>query len=133
MAHRLNRLGLTWQKLTAAGIAFSMRLGIVIANRAHAQTIDKQNGVAAERMLPRYTRDVSAAVEQGRFDSSHGNQEKSKKAIEILARGNQNNPVLFTDSQAVRNVVIMGIARQISHGNVPENLLGRREIGRAHV
>src|ERR1044072_173453 len=126
MAHRLNRLGLTWQKLTAAGIAFSMMLGIVIANRAHAQTIDKQNGVAAERMLPRYTRDVSAAVEQGRFDSSNDNQEEIKQAIEILARGNQNNPVLFTDSQAVRNVVIMGIARQISHGNVPENLLGRR-------
>jgi subtilisin family serine protease len=114
--------------LTAAGIAFSMMLGIVGGDRASAQTIDKRNGVVTRSTLARYTKDISAAAEQGRFDSFTDNQEEIKQAIEILSRGNQNNPVIFTDSQAVRNVIISGVAREIAHGNVPENLFGRRVL-----
>src|SRR6185436_15671697 len=64
----------------------------------------------------------------GRFDSFTENQEEIRQAVEILSRGNQNNPVILSDSQAVRNVVIAGVARQIVRGNVPENLLGRRVL-----
>ena len=128
MAHRANRRGFTWQTVTAGAIAFSMILSIVVSDRANAQTIDKLDAVATRSMLARYTRDISLAAEQGRFDSFTDNQAEIKQAIEILSRGNQNNPVIFTDSQAVRNVVISGVAREIAHGNVPENLLGRRVL-----
>lgn len=128
MGHKANRRGFTWQTLTAAGIAFSLLLGIVVGDRAQAQTIEMHDGVAAKSMLSRYTQDISAAAEEGRFDSYTDNQEEIRQAIEILSRGNQNNPVILTDSQAVRNVVIAGIARQIARNEVPENLLGRRVL-----
>jgi subtilisin family serine protease/acetyltransferase-like isoleucine patch superfamily enzyme len=117
---------LTWQSLTAVGMAFSLFLGIFVHDRAHAQTSTKPKSDAA--MLQRYTRDLTAAAEQGQFDSFTENQAGIKKAIEILARGSQNNPVVLTESQAIRYVVIAGVARRIVRGEVPDALLGRRVL-----
>ncbi|HKP37510.1 MAG TPA: hypothetical protein VJT71_11695, partial [Pyrinomonadaceae bacterium] len=62
MRQKANKRGFTWRTVTAAGIAFSLLLGIVIGERANAQTIGKETGVAARTLLDRYTRDITAAA-----------------------------------------------------------------------
>ena len=113
---------ITWRSLTAATIAVSLLLGILVSDRAQAQV----NEPAAPTALARYTRDITAAAEQGKFDSFSDQAKETSRALAILAE--QNNPVLLTDSQAERNVVIAGVARQIARGQGPEELNGRRVL-----
>ncbi len=113
---------ITWRSLTAATIAVSLLLGILVSDSAQAQV----NEPAAPTALARYTRDITAAAEQGKFDSFSDQAKETSRALAILAE--QNNPVLLTDSQAERNVVIAGVARQIVRGQGPEELIGRRVL-----
>ena len=128
MRHKTPKFGFTWRSVTAVAMAVSLLLGIVVGESASAQTNDKQTSLPAATMLERYTRDITATAEQGKFDSFSDQQAEINRAIEILARGSQNNPVVLTESQAARNVIIAGVARQIVRGNVPESLLGRRVL-----
>ena len=121
MRHR-NLSPITWRSLTAATIAVSLLLGILVSDSAQAQV----NEPAAPTALARYTRDITAAAEQGKFDSFSDQAKETSRALAILAE--QNNPVLLTDSQAERNVVIAGVARQIARGQGPEELIGRRVL-----
>ncbi|HEV2905270.1 MAG TPA: hypothetical protein VGW32_09490, partial [Pyrinomonadaceae bacterium] len=97
-------------------------LGILVSDSAQAQV----NEPAAPTALSQYTRDITAAAEQGKFDSFSDQAKETSRALAILAE--QNNPVLLTDSQAERNVVIAGVARQIVRGQGPEELIGRRVL-----
>ena len=117
-----NLPSITWRSLTAATIAVSLLLGILVSDSAHAQV----NEPAASTALARYTRDITAAAEQGKFDSFSDQAKETSRALAILAE--QNNPVLLTDSQAERNVVIAGVARQIARAQGPEELNGRRVL-----
>src|SRR5687768_140458 len=119
---RHTNLPITWRSLTAATIAVSLLLGILVSGRAQAQV----NEPAAPTALARYTRNITAAAEQGKFDSFSDQAKETSRALAILAE--RNNPVLLTDSQAERNVVIAGVARQIVRGQGPEELIGRRVL-----
>jgi ATP-dependent Clp protease ATP-binding subunit ClpA len=85
MRHR-NLPPITWRSLTAATIAVSLFLGILAADRAHAQV----NEPAAPTALAQYTRDITALAEQGRFDSLTDQAKETSRALAILAE--QNNP-----------------------------------------
>src|SRR5207245_1610733 len=128
MKRQTNSRGWIWRSMTALSIAASLLLGIVVADGAHAQSRDAKATTPPQTLLERYTRDITSAAAQGKFDSFTEEQAQVDRAIEILARGSENNPVILTDSQAIRNVVIAGIARRIAHGDAPEQLLGRRVL-----
>src|SRR5215813_11765520 len=107
-----------WRWLTAVGMCLSLVGGIVITEGAKAQN----NGRRSEsptNQLAKYTIDLTAAIEQGRFSDIVEKTAETNRALEILADGQKNNPVLLTESQAVRDVVMIGVARRLAHGNVP--------------
>src|SRR5438067_2365697 len=128
MKRQTNSRGWIWRSMIASSIAASLLLGIVVADGAHAQSRGAKATTPSQALLERYTRDITSAAAQGKYDSFTEDQVQVDRAIEILARGSENNPVILTDSQAVRNVVIAGVARRIAHGDVPEQLLGRRVL-----
>jgi ATP-dependent Clp protease ATP-binding subunit ClpB len=76
----------------------SLLAGIVVTDNAKAQNIAK--AVASDKSaLTRYAWDLTAAAEQGRFDSLTERREETNRAIEILSGINKNNPVVLSDSR----------------------------------
>ena len=76
--------------------------------------------------LSKYTTDLTAAAAQGRFTSLDERSRDTDRAIEILAAGQKNNPVVISDSQSVRDMVMVGVAVRIAEGNVPDVLKATR-------
>src|SRR5438477_2174379 len=111
-----------WRALTAMVMALSLIAGIVIAEGAKAETIKVRR---ADNSLAKYATDLTAAAEQGKFNSIEEKTDETDRAIQILAGDHKNNPVVISDSQAVRDVVAISVARRISRGEVPETLSGK--------
>src|SRR6266478_2117431 len=114
-----------WRWLTALGLSLSLLTGIVVSEGAKAQTNDRQRR-SANDSLSKYATELTAAAEQGRFSSVEDRTKDTERAIEILAGHHKNNPVVISDSQAIRDMVVIGVAVRIAHGNVPEELIGTR-------
>jgi serine protease AprX len=118
------RTRLGWRWLTALGLATSLLAGILVTDSAKAQNIKRST--SARTSLSKYTLDLTAAAEQGHFDSSTDRRDEINRAVEILSGLKQNNPVVLSDSPAVRDLVASGVARRIVTGDVPEAMYGKR-------
>jgi len=114
-----------WRWLTAVGISISLLAGIVITEAAKAQGNERRSGTP-QSSLVKYATDLNAAAEQGRFNGIEERTGDTNRAIQILASGSKNNPVVISESQAIRDVVMIGVARRLVHGDVPEELAGKR-------
>src|SRR5438874_5597729 len=114
-----------WRWLTALSLSLSLLTGIVVSEGAKAQSNDRQRR-STNDSLSKYASDLTAAAEQGRFSSVEDRTKDTERAIEILAGHHKNNPVVISDSQAIRDMVVIGVAVRIAHGNVPEELMGTR-------
>ena len=117
-------LGWRWQ--TAVVVAIAVVTGIVVSESAKAQNHVAVRDVSSKTALQKYAHDLTAAAEQGRFDSLTERQDEANRALQVLARNHKNNPVVLTESQAVRDLVAAGVARKIAQGDVPEELLKKR-------
>jgi serine protease AprX len=117
------RLG--WRWLMVLGLATSLISGLLITESAKAQNVQK-SGVARQTALGKYAWDLTAAAEQGRFDSLTERRDETNRAIEILSNSARNNPVVLSDSPAVRDLVASGVARRLAKADVPESLYGKR-------
>src|SRR5882724_4030012 len=114
-----------WRWLTAMGLAMSLVAGILVTDSARARGVEKNNA-AAKSALSKFASDLTAAAEQGRFNSLTERRDEINRAVEILSRPHQNNPVVLSDSPAVRDLVASGVALRIARGDVPEALYGKR-------
>ncbi|HSV21619.1 MAG TPA: S8 family serine peptidase, partial [Xanthobacteraceae bacterium] len=103
----------------------SLLAGLLVTNNAKAQNI-KQPETARKTALGKYAWDLTAAAEQGRFDSLTERRDETNRAIEILSNSNKNNPVVLSESPAVRDLVASGVARRLVKADVPESLYGKR-------
>ena len=109
-----------WRWATAIGLCLSLLAGIVVSGSAKAQTRNRENRPV--NSLSKYTTDLTAAAEQGQFNSIDVPAENTDRAIDILTSHRKNNPVVISDSQSVRDMVIVGVAVRITSGNVPDGL-----------
>src|ERR1041384_6400660 len=111
-----------WRWATALGLSLSLLAGIVVSESAKAQSRNRE--AQPVNSLAQYTTDLTTAAEQGRFASIEVPAENANRAIDILTSRSKNNPVVISDSQSVRDMVIIGVAVRIASGNVPDELKG---------
>src|SRR5262249_46127412 len=116
------RTRLGWRWLTAWCMAISLTAGIMVSDNARAENA----APVRTSIVKKYLHDLTSAAEQGRFNSSNERQDEINRAIAILARARQNNPVVLTDSQVLRDIIAAGVARRLAEGNVPAQLVNRR-------
>src|SRR2546423_4175408 len=114
-----------WRWLTALSLSLSLLTGIVVSEGAKAQSNNRQRR-STDDSLSKYATDLTAAAEEGRFNSIDERTKDTERAIEILAGHHKNNPVVISDSQAIRDLVVIGVAVRIAHGQVPEELMATR-------
>src|SRR5215475_6408099 len=120
--NRRVRRRLGWRWLIALCTAISLGAGIMVSDNARAENA----APVSPSIMKTYLRDLTTAAEQGKFNDVSERQNEVDRAIRILARSRQNNPVVLTDSQVLRDIIATGVAHRIAEGNVPPQLANKR-------
>ncbi len=72
--------------------------------------------------LERFTINLTEQAKQGRLDPVIGRHSEIRKAIDILCRRRQNNPLLLGDPGTGKTAIVEGLALAIEAGEVPDRL-----------
>jgi len=109
--------------VTVSALVLSLCSGILIMDRAQAQSKNDSAGAATKRPAQsRYIRDLTKLARQGKLDVVKGHGAAVRPVIQILSRSQQNNPVLIGEDGLASMAVVEGLAQRINEGHVPENL-----------
>ncbi|HVG29961.1 MAG TPA: S8 family serine peptidase, partial [Pyrinomonadaceae bacterium] len=118
--------------LTSFSMLFSLCAGIVLSDRASAQTPRKSSektpaSAAAPkgRAMSRYARDLTAAARRGELSHAAGISKALRRTSELLARANA-NPIIIDDAGATTNALVEALAIELARGDAPAALRGSR-------
>ncbi len=78
--------------------------------------------------LKAFGRDLTEMAKEGKMDPVIGRQGEIERVIQILCRRTKNNPVLLGEAGVGKTAIVEGLAQEISRGNVPEILAGKRVV-----
>ena len=110
-----------WRWATALSLSLCLLTGTMLAEAAKEQIGNRQIRTA-NPILAKYVTDLTRAAEQAKFPSPEVNSKDTQRAVDILASQQKNNPVVISESQSVRDMVMIGVATRIATANVPEHL-----------
>jgi ATP-dependent Clp protease ATP-binding subunit ClpC len=72
--------------------------------------------------------DLTVAARAGKLDPVIGRESEIQRVIQILSRRTKNNPVLVGEPGVGKTAIVEAMAQQISSGEVPETLQGKRLV-----
>lgn len=103
----------------------SIRAGVIEAH------LDKEATAEAEgeqKMLPKFSRDLTQMAREGRIDPVIGREKEIERIVQILSRRTKNNPVLIGEPGVGKSAVAEGLAQRIVDGNIPAMLQNKKLI-----
>ena len=80
------------------------------------------------KTLDQYSRDLTELANRGELDPVIGRENEIQRVIQILSRRTKNNPVLIGEPGVGKTAIAEGLAQRVAHGEVPENLRGKRVV-----
>jgi ATP-dependent Clp protease ATP-binding subunit ClpC len=72
--------------------------------------------------------DLTVAARAGKLDPVIGRDSEIQRVVQILSRRTKNNPVLVGEPGVGKTAIVEAMAQQISSGEVPETLQGKRLV-----
>lgn len=108
-----------------ANLLGARQLTINFSIRAHTQTKDKRSTTPA---LDEFGRDLTILAKEGKLDPVICREDEIERLIQILGRRIKNNPVIIGEPGVGKTAIVEGLAQNITAGNIPESLLGKRII-----
>ena len=80
------------------------------------------------KTLDQFSRDLTAAAQEGQLDPVIGRSREIQRVIQILSRRTKNNPVLIGEPGVGKTAIAEGLAQMIAVGDVPEDLRNKRIV-----
>ena len=96
--------------------------GAQSSERPPRQDGDKAPKQPKRKFLDNYCIDLTARAREGKLDSMIGREEELERVIQILNRGEKNNPCLIGEPGVGKTAIAEGLAQRIAMGNVPYKL-----------
>lgn len=93
-----------------------------------ARRSGKGGGKGKQSALDKYSRDLTAMAQEGKFDPIIGRDKEIARVMQILARRTKNNPVLIGEPGVGKTAIAEGLAQQIASEDVPDILRGKRLV-----
>ncbi|UCH30418.1 MAG: AAA family ATPase [Myxococcales bacterium] len=87
-----------------------------------------EGGAAVSGALEEYGRDLTRMASEGVFDPFVGREAELRRMLQVLARREENNPLLVGESGTGRTALVEALASRIAAGEVPDMLADRRII-----
>ncbi|MFH1225957.1 MAG: AAA family ATPase [bacterium] len=78
--------------------------------------------------LDRYSRDLTKLARDGQLDPVIGRETEITRAIQILSRRTQNNPVLVGKAGVGKTAIAEGLAQRVAIGQAPRSLKNKRVL-----
>ena len=79
-------------------------------------------------VLEEYGRDLTRLAAQGAFDPFVGREAELRRMLQVLARREENNPLLVGENGTGRTALVHALASQIAANDVPEMLANKRIV-----
>ena len=90
---------------------------------------DESRGrTAGSEALEEYGRDLTRLAADGAFDPFVGREDELRRMLQVLARREENNPLLVGENGTGRTALVEALASRIASGDVPEMLADRRIV-----
>lgn len=100
----------------------------MIGNDSYQIPNAKNKESAKTPNLDKFSRDLTNAARNQKFDPIIGRTDEIERVIQILSRRTKNNPCLVGEPGVGKTAIVEGLAQHIVEGDVPETLKGKRLV-----
>ena len=114
--------------LRAAGVNSAILREALGEAVAVSQGDNPSGGRASGGVLEEYGRDLTRMAAEGAFDPFVGREDELRRMLQVLARREENNPLLVGESGTGRTALVEALASRIASGEVPDMLADRRIV-----
>ena len=114
--------------LRGAGVSSAILREALVKTTAMSENEAQTSAEAGGGALEEYGRDLTRLAAQGAFDPFVGREAELRRMLQVLARREENNPLLVGESGTGRTALVEALASKIAEGEVPEMLADRRII-----
>ena len=120
--------GLVRSILSSAGVSSAILREALAKTNPMGSDRQAASSEAGGGVLEEYGRDLTRLAAQGAFDPFVGREAELRRMLQVLARREENNPLLVGESGTGRTALVEALASKIASGEVPEMLADRRII-----